>query len=295
MIPQKIVHKMGRDGEAGNAAETNEVSSDSEDEKFLREFNRRSKASTSMKVTSLSLRPPLPLITFKGIGIRSEEVKTIGCPLRPIINHMSPASLESDGDGDLLQDISYTRKLQKWCTARNVKEAAVRQPKAYLRLIPIEDSEISCLQDSVVYKADHFDRDGESSSATCSPRSVENDVVGETVGEGNESNNNNNLEFDSKFEGGNLYQAVRVTGRHKLIISSRTMESLQSSSAGFLEPQHVDQEYDLTLRNDLNTNGNIQWYQSTLSIPLINSVTNPHHLTFPFCHPGIILVSVQRI
>ena len=260
-VQQKI-----KDPHGGETNGNDYVTSDSEDEKFLRDFNRRSKNTTSMRVTNLSLRPPLPLITFKGIGIRSEEAKTItGHPLRPILNHLSP---EHDGVGDLLQDISYTRKLQRWCTARNVKEAAVRQPKAYLRLVPIEDSEINCIQDSLVYKAIHFDGDGESNSATCSPRTLENDVVGESTGEGmDNNNNNNNLEFDAKFESGNLFKAVRVTGRHKLIVSSRTMESLQTSTAGFLEPHTVNQEYDLTLRNDLNTNGNIQWYQSLLSLP----------------------------
>ena len=170
--------------------------SDSDDEKFLRDFNRRSKITASNRVTNLSLRPPLPLITFKGIGIRSEEVKTItGHPLRPIINHMSPpVSTEHDEVGDLLQDISYTRKLQKWFTARNVKETAVRQPKAYLRMVPIEDSEVNCTQDCLVYKAVHFDGDGESNSATCSPRTLGNDFVGE-----GEENNNSNLEFDAKF------------------------------------------------------------------------------------------------
>lgn len=65
------------------------------------------------------------------------------------------------------------------------------------------------------------------------------------------------LRFDSEFESGNLEKAVRVIGRESLLSSSRTTESTGPDPTA---PGEVDQEYDLTLRKDINTEGNIQWY-----------------------------------
>ena len=226
-------------------------SDDDETAQFLRALDRRSRLPRTI---DLSLRPPLPLINFKGVGVRSEEVKTItGLPIRPIISNLCGGG--DGGGGDLLQDISYTRKLIKWFAARSNKEVAVRQPKAYLRLVAVEDSELNCLDDHLVYKSTHFDGDGETDSG---PTSARNDADGGDDPHP-QPDTETNLEFDSKFESGNLFKAVRVTGREKLVPSARTLEGLHASPGGFAPPRMVDHEYDLTLRNDLNTNGNIQW------------------------------------
>ncbi|RYH29295.1 hypothetical protein EON65_08990 [archaeon] len=63
------------------------------------------------------------------------------------------------------------------------------------------------------------------------------------------------ITFDAEFESGNLEKAVRVLGRENLL-TEKHLQSLGEYAA----PAEVDQEYDLTIRNDINTDGNIQWY-----------------------------------
>ena len=229
--------------------------SDVEDKDFERWRKELDRPKLPQPKLDLSLKPPLPLIKFKGVGVRSEEVKTItGQTIRSIASNLSPSGGGSGGDP--LQDISHAQKLIKWFTARGNKEAAVRQPKAYLRLMLIEDSEAGCIADKLVYKNTMFDGNGNddvlvggdllSRSSSASALSDPDRATG-------------CLEFDSKFESGNLFKAVRVLGRQRLVVPGRVLESLQASPGGFAPPPDVDHEYDLTLRNDLNTNGNIQW------------------------------------
>ena len=63
------------------------------------------------------------------------------------------------------------------------------------------------------------------------------------------------LKFSAEFESGNLEKATRVIGRETLM-TGRTLDYLQDAAS----PGDVDQEYDLVLRKDVNTDGNIQWY-----------------------------------
>jgi hypothetical protein len=63
------------------------------------------------------------------------------------------------------------------------------------------------------------------------------------------------LVFDSRFESGNLKQAVRVKHR-QLETGPGPPQGLPS----VVLPQPVDQEYDLLCRNDTYTTGHIQWY-----------------------------------
>lgn len=73
------------------------------------------------------------------------------------------------------------------------------------------------------------------------------------------------LFFDSEFESGNLERSVRVLGRDhpNLLVTERTRELLFDYS----EPSAVDHEYDLTIRNDVNTDGNIQWFYFAVTVP----------------------------
>jgi hypothetical protein len=57
------------------------------------------------------------------------------------------------------------------------------------------------------------------------------------------------------MECGNLQSAKRIIGREKLINNNFSVV-----------PSEVIQEYDLVLRNDINTNGNIQWYYFSTKI-----------------------------
>eukprot|EP01032_Pedospumella_encystans_P018648 gene18648-21219_t len=74
------------------------------------------------------------------------------------------------------------------------------------------------------------------------------------------------LQFDAEFECGNLEKAVRVIGRETLL-PTRTHEQVRDATC----PGDVDQEYDLTLRKDINTDGNIQWYYFAVTIPVLDS------------------------
>ncbi|KAJ1437265.1 hypothetical protein B484DRAFT_324669, partial [Ochromonadaceae sp. CCMP2298] len=110
------------------------------------------------------------------------------------------------------------------------------------------------------------------------------------------------LQFDAEFESGNLERAVRVLGRESLvplIFQSLTDTQAQSQThtqfplytpvptphtgsapvpapylapaptpAPALAPQPVHQEYDLTLRTDLQTDGNVQWYYFKVTLPI---------------------------
>ena len=220
-------------------------SSDSEEEdemeKWKREANRQK---LPLPKLDMIRRPPLPLILFKGSGVRSELFKTItGITLPTIVNNLSPTISE----GDLLQDIAYTGQLIKYFVARGNKESAVRQPKAYLRLMPIEESENGCISDHLVYKGLHFDGseiDGDDPTAALTAALAAGNTT-RVINDSEKTNTNissmeqehgPNLEFDSKFESGNLFKAVRVLGRDKLIVSSRVMDTLQvfSLSSYFL-------------------------------------------------------------
>ena len=68
------------------------------------------------------------------------------------------------------------------------------------------------------------------------------------------------LLFDAEFESGNLERATRVIGRETLL-TSRALEHVQE----YQIPEDVDQEYDLVIRNDIYTEGNIQWYYFCVS------------------------------
>ena len=216
--------------------------------------NLRMKASSDVTKPKSTVRrtdsiqcPPLPLIIFRGVGVRSEGVKTIdGKIIRSIPNQLSPSKKR----GDFLQDISHARRLEKWFTARSKKEAAVRHSK--------------------------LDRTKRGASACADKYTVENVPVFESTAfeadsESTLKNEDDNREmmkslllFDSNFESGNLLKALLVKGRENLV-SGYTLKKLQSDPGSYVTPGIVDQEYDLTIRNDLNTSGNIQWYYFSAS------------------------------
>jgi hypothetical protein len=193
-----------------------------------------------------NLAPPLPLLKFKGLGLRSENVMTInGDEIRPMVNNLFP----NKRSGDSLQHLLHIIKLVKWFTTRSYKEAAIRQTRSSFKGLT-EDIPI---RDIPVYKNTTFDGDKGPSSGIAQTRQLsEADLVSCTdpfISEVLHSN----LTFDSNFESGNLFKAVRVTGRENIDVVNR----LQVSVAENFAPEKVDQEYDLTLRNDLNTEGNI--------------------------------------
>jgi hypothetical protein len=64
------------------------------------------------------------------------------------------------------------------------------------------------------------------------------------------------LTFDSEFESGNLESATRVYGRESIANLQRLPDVLSNCTA----PISAEYEYDLVIRSDLYTDGNIQWY-----------------------------------
>lgn len=74
---------------------------------------------------------------------------------------------------------------------------------------------------------------------------------------------NPSVSFDAEFESGNLERATRVVGREGFMGDSCTGDSLPADCD---EASEVDQEYDLVLRNDINTEGNIQWYYFAVNV-----------------------------
>ena len=209
----------------------------------------------------ITKHPPLPLIIFKGLGLRSECVKTInGGKIPSIANNLSPEK----GSSDSLQDILYTRRLAKWFVARSYKEAVSRYPKAQFQLGTLGYDEQFTISDTLIYKSSTFDFAKKSSrnpgqmNFSVTPELTTGDVIDDT------QFRKSALTFDSNFESGNLFKAAIVTGREKLM-TPNTIKYLQSSPGSFSVPENVDQEYDLTLSNDINTSGNIQWYYFSAS------------------------------
>lgn len=83
------------------------------------------------------------------------------------------------------------------------------------------------------------------------------------------------LRFDSSFESGNLFKAVRVYGRENKLVTTGSSASM----AWTVKPSSVAQEYDITLRKDLYTKGNIQWYYFKVETP-DSGVTYPLRVRF---------------
>ena len=74
------------------------------------------------------------------------------------------------------------------------------------------------------------------------------------------------LQFDGEFESGNIEKAVFVTGRDKIRQHVSKMFKL-GKSGPYVEPMEVDLEYDITVRNDIYTQGNIQWFYFKVIAP----------------------------
>lgn len=71
------------------------------------------------------------------------------------------------------------------------------------------------------------------------------------------------LIFDSEFECGNIDTVQLVEGRDHNIMEKHLEKG--SKERDIQIPVEVQQEYDLTIRNDINTTGNIQWYYFSIN------------------------------
>eukprot|EP01034_Spumella_vulgaris_P024116 gene24116-30424_t len=74
------------------------------------------------------------------------------------------------------------------------------------------------------------------------------------------------LKFSGDFESGNIERVTRIFGRETILTSPNNNNSSSNNRpqeydpVSFVTPSVVDQEYDIVLRKDINTEGNIQWY-----------------------------------
>ena len=90
---------------------------------------------------------------------------------------------------------------------------------------------------------------------------------------------NKSLEFSSQFESGNLHKVTRTEGRENLTthlmsginVNDNETGEFSSNSGEYAAPTKVDQEYNLWLRKDINTSGNIQWYYFCTVAPIETS------------------------
>lgn len=149
--------------------------------------------------------------------------------------------------------------MSKWFISRAGKETLLRQSEEFslhdsmkfddgLELGVTEDEKLS---ERLVYDFN----DGAANNDSASESEDENSVSRNRNTIASNEGCQDSLRFDSCFESGNLARAVRVYGR-KNLVTQRALGFMKD----YVVPAEVDQEYDLTLNNDINTMGNIQWY-----------------------------------
>ena len=223
------------------------------------------------------LEPPLPLFKFENRVTELQSAKTItGEDIDNLdlgFHSSLHGSILEQSDKDLLQSPVRSRRLMKWFIARGFKEANLRQMESYSSMMKGMTDTGDCptenlpqLIDYPVY--DHMafcneDMMTEDEQCPNSQNDMSDAKVDSSTSTSSPSPPTQSLSFDSFFESGNLQKAVRVTGRDSLL-TGKSFEHMHEYDV----PMDVDQEYDLTLRKDLNTSGNIQWYYFKVVAPL---------------------------
>lgn len=197
---------------------------DEESDSYLKELDR---PKLPIRKLSGTITAPLPLIRFLGVGLRAESVFTInGENIRSIPNDLSP---KKRNDNDYLQLLSKSKKLQRWFSTRCYKEAAIRDPKSHYRLGTLNPDEEYCIRDVLAYKSTAFDSDKKPVSGKVQQKELTESEKKDLTDPFVINVKKNNLEFDSNFESGNLYKAVRVSGRDD-IMSPYTVQQLQTGN-----------------------------------------------------------------
>ena len=96
------------------------------------------------------------------------------------------------------------------------------------------------------------------------------------------------LTFASEFECGNIDVVQLVEGRDQ-----KSLEKL-SKDRDFQVPQEVQQEYDITIRNDINTKGNIQWYYFSINSGNYGSNTDLNTSGKTWTYPAVIRFNITN-
>lgn len=256
------------------------------------------------------LSPPLPLLKFESFAVnKTGPITVTGEALKSI-----PNKLEGwyGSKGERIFDPIQAKKLARWFVARSQREVNYKQMEAYTKHFQQtgSDEQKIDLFDYVIYesllyvetKAERAERNSrrptelqvhlnrqqerlneELESNTVRRNYSTNSLASSSGDEGGGAVKNLRVSsppsftpsiiFDSEFESGNLEKATRVIGR-ETIINDRALEHI----GDYAIPTDVDQEYDLTLRNDINTDGNIQWYYYSVKV---DKVIDGNPVNFP--------------
>jgi len=218
--------------------------------------------------------PPLPLCNFEPDEALDTRAKTIaGLGIRCV-----PHIHISNSTGCRLHDPIKCRYFIDWFISRDHRERALRDHSNETSANHLSEDDAAVLDKADIYdysvyrctpftkREDWVPRD-EDREAERGGNAEEGGVRVTKESEGGESLTSS-LVFDSEFECGNLESASRVVGR----------ETLHQPGEGSMPPPSVlpvDQEYDLHLRNDLHTNGNIQWYYFSVSTTTLSPSSTP--------------------
>ena len=161
----------------------------------------------------------------------------------------------------------YSRRLSKWFVCRASKETLIRQSdefqgcsrgKSGIRSSGTPPEPDNVLEDKFW---DYIIYDSKQAATSNDSTSEDSEDADNSAGESTRSRVvRQSLKFDSHFESGNLAKVFRAYGR-KMLVTSRSLEFIKDCAV----PRTVDHEYELMLRNDINTNGHIQWYYFSAS------------------------------
>ena len=229
---------------------------DEDGEDFLKAF-RLNNIVNALKSTSSTLSPPLPLMKFnEEVDKKAKTINGIDIPYIDI-NAMIP-EVNSEGRDPLFQPLR-PQVLSKWFLLRcglesrllsNGGKSETLDVSNHSDTVNIDTSKVSKVK---VYKCSAFgfneddsDSDNDDNHALRALLYV------------------NHLRFDSNFESGNLKASYRLYGRENVLFQ-RHLDGLEHGNHCI--PLDVHQEYDLILRNDINTSGNIQWYYFAVTTP----------------------------
>jgi len=100
------------------------------------------------------------------------------------------------------------------------------------------------------------------------------------------------LTFNSEFECGNIDVVQLVEGRE--ISSMEKSFGKVSKDRDFQVPIEVHQEYDITIRNDINTKGNIQWYYFSINSGNYDSNTELNTSAKTWTYPAVIRFNITN-
>ncbi len=258
----------GSDDDAADDDDDDDDGDDEDGEDFLKAF-RLNNIVNALKSTNSTLSPPLPLMKFnQEVDQKAKTMDGIDIPFIDI-NALIPAA-NSEGRDPLFQPLR-PQILSKWFLLRCGLESRLLSTGGKCDSLDISNHSDTVNMDPSkmskvkVYQCPAFGFNGDDSNSDTDDNQVLRALL-----------YGNHLQFDSNFESGNLKTAYRLYGRENLL-SQRHLDGLEHGNHCI--PLDVHQEYDLILRNDINTSGNIQWYYFAVTTP---AATHVYPLTVRF-------------